>query len=104
MHSRITLLEIDTLRFDIDTLRERFATDVAPLLREQPGYRGVIAQTTAEGKAVLVSLWETPGALEAAAGFAAAALEDFATAFRSPPGREAYEVVYLDLAPVEAAV
>jgi hypothetical protein len=98
MFSRVTLLEIDTLRFDIATLKERFEREVAPLLREQPGYCGVIAQTTPEGKAVLVSLWETQESLDEAAGFAAAALADFATAFRSAPGRESYEVVFADLA------
>lgn len=104
MYSRITLLEIDTLRFDIGTLRDRFEHDVVPALRKLDGYLGVIAQTTPEGKAVLISLWETQEALDAAAGFAAAALADFAAAFRAPPGRESYEVVFLDLAGVTAAV
>ena len=98
MYSRITLLEIDTLRFDLTTLRERFERDVVPGLSELDGYCGVIAQTTPEGKAVLVSLWETQEALDAAAPFASEALSNFATAFRSPPGRESYEVVYADLA------
>lgn len=104
MYSRITLLEIDTLRSDVSDVAERFAHEVAPALRELDGYQGVIAQTTPEGKAVLVTLWETQEALEAAAGFAGAALESFATSFRAPPGRESYEVVYLDVAGVETGL
>jgi heme-degrading monooxygenase HmoA len=104
VYSRITLLEIDTMRADIATLRERFEHEVAPRLRELEGYVGVVAQTTPEGKAVLVSLWETQETLDAAAGFAADALADFATAFRSPPGRESYEVVFADLPHVAAGV
>lgn len=104
MVSRITLLEIDTLRVDIASVRERFEREVVPVLREHAGYLGVIAQTTPEGKAVLVSLWESRDALDEAAAFAAEALEDFATAFRSPPGREAYDVVYADLERLPASV
>lgn len=104
MVSRVTLLEIDTLRVDIATLKSRFEREIAPALREFDGYRGVIAMSTPEGKALLVSLWETPEALEAAAGFAGTALADFATLFKAPPGRELYDVAYLDLVEHEALV
>ena len=97
MVSRVTLFEIDTLRVDIATVQARFEREVAPKLREFDGYHGVIALSTPEGKALLLSLWETQEALEAAAGFASAALADFATMFKAPPGREIYDVAYLDL-------
>ena len=41
MYSRVTLLEIDTLRVEIDDVLERFETEILPALREQPGYEGV---------------------------------------------------------------
>jgi hypothetical protein len=102
MYARVTLLEIDTVRFDLSDVLARFEAEVVPELREQEGYEGVIALTTPEGKAVLIGLWATEEALHAASGFANAALESFATMFTAPPGREYYEVVYFDAARVPA--
>lgn len=96
MHSRVTLLEIDTLRVDVDEAVERFKAEVLPALREQDGYEGVLVLVNPEGPGMLVSFWSSEQAMEAAAGFASAALEGFATLFRSPPGREHYELRVLD--------
>lgn len=96
MHSRVTLLEVDTLRHDLDEAVERFKADVLPALREQEGYEGVLVLVNPEGPGMIVSFWSTAAAMEAAAGFASAAVERFATIFRSPPGRERYEVRVLD--------
>ena len=46
---------------------------------------------------MLVSVWEDEDAADRSAGFAAEALEDFVTMFRSPPGREGYEVVLAEM-------
>ena len=60
MYARVTLLEIDTMRTAsaaaVELLRARRCS---PDLRDQPGYRGVYVLPTPEGKAALMSLWET---------------------------------------------
>ena len=97
MYSRVTLLEIDTVRADMESALELFREDVFPQLREQEGYEGAYVLTTPEGKALIMSLWETE---EAAAGdhgrFYTEQLEHYLTLFREPPGRERYEVALAD--------
>jgi hypothetical protein len=97
MYSRVTQLEIDTLRTTIPAAVERFEELVLPALREQDGYEGVVVLANPDGKALLVSVWEDEDAASASAGFASHALEDFATMFRSPPGREGYDVVFAEM-------
>ena len=99
MYARVTQLEIDTVRLSVDEVLERFRSEVLPALRQQPDYRGVYAMSTPDGRAVLVSLWATE---EAAAGlndggWYSTVLSEFATFFRSPPGRSYYEVLVADL-------
>lgn len=96
MHSRVTLLEIDTLRHDIDAAVAAFGAEVLPHLRELDGYEGVLVMVNPEGPGMIVSFWRDAASMEAASGFAAGAVEQFATLFRSPPGREHYEVRVLD--------
>ena len=98
MFARLTLLEIDTVLVSMDEALDHFQRDVAPRLREQPGYRGVFVLSTPEGRGALLSLWETEqqAAIEGDHHFYGEALESFATFFRSAPGRERYEVVYVD--------
>lgn len=98
MFARLTLLEIDTVRMSMDAALDSFQTDIAPRLREQPGYCGVFVLSTPEGKGALLSLWETEeqAAVEGDHQFYGEALGSFATFFRSAPGRERYEVVYVD--------
>jgi hypothetical protein len=98
MYARLTLLEIDTVRTSMAAALERFRSEVAPRLAEQAGYRGVFVLTTPEGKGALLSLWDTAeqAAIEGDHAFYAEALGAFATLFRSPPGRERYEVAFVD--------
>lgn len=98
MYARVTLLEIDTLRVDMADAVEIFEAEVLPNLREQEGYRGIYVLTTPEGKGVLLSLWDTEEAAEAAAdsGWYAETLERYMTLFRAAPGRERYEVAFVD--------
>jgi heme-degrading monooxygenase HmoA len=98
MYARLTLLEIDTVRTSMGTALEHYETKVAPRLREQPGYRGVYVLATPEGKGAILSLWDTQeqAATEGAHSFYAEALGSFATFYRSAPGRERYEVLYVD--------
>jgi heme-degrading monooxygenase HmoA len=97
MYSRVTLLEIDTLRTTIAAAVEQFEERVLPQLREEDGYEGIVVLANPDGKAMLVSIWEDEYAANASAGFASHALEEFVTMFRSPPGREGYDVVIAEM-------
>src|SRR5918996_5285908 len=97
MYSRVTLLEIDTLRVDIDEAADLFRAEVAPRLAEQEGYEGAVALVTPEGKGMIISFWETEDGAQDASGIASAELERNVTMFRSPPGREYYEVAFADM-------
>jgi hypothetical protein len=97
MYSRVTLLEIDTLRTSMDAALGLFTEHVLPGLREQEGYEGVLVLTTPEGRGMIVSFWETESDADAASAFATGALDRYVTLFRSPPGREYYEVGFADL-------
>ncbi len=96
MHSRVTLLEVDTLRTSIDDAVAAFDAEVLPRLQQLDGYEGVLVMVNPEGPGMIVSFWRDAASMEAASGFAAGAVERFATLFRSPPGREHYEVRVLD--------
>jgi heme-degrading monooxygenase HmoA len=100
MYSRVTLLEIDTLRVDIDDAAELFRADVAPRLAEQEGYEGAVALVTPYGKGMIITFWETEAGAQDPAGIASAELERNVTMFKSPPGREYYEVAFADMAGV----
>ncbi len=95
MYSRVTLLEVDTVRVDMGAAVELFRDDVLPRLREQEGFEGVLVLGTPEGKAMLVTLWATESAAAAGteAGFYTEELARHATLFRAPPGREQYKVL-----------
>ena len=99
MFTRLTLLEIDTLRTDMESAVERFRTEVMPELHKQPGYAGVVVMATPEGAAAVLSFWETSEAADTAGsnGFYAEVLERYTTIFRSPPGRERYQVALAEL-------
>ena len=94
MYARTTLLEIDTLRVSVDDALAQFEASVMPRLQEQPGFAGMYALTTPEGRAMLISFWDTAEQADASteAGWYPAVLAEFTTLFRSPPGRERYEV------------
>ena len=97
MYSRVTLLEIDTMRIDPADARELFRAQVLPDLREQQGYEGSVALITDEGKGLIATFWGTEDEARDSSGFASAELERFMTIFRAPPGREVYEVAVADL-------
>ena len=103
MYSRVTQLEIDTMRIGPADASALFAYEVLPELREQPGFEGVVALISEEGKGLIATFWETEEEARDASGFASAELERYVTIFRSPPGREIYEVAVADL-PEEVSV
>ena len=103
MYARTTLVEIDTVRISMDEALELFKEHVLPGLEQQDGYLGVFVLTTPEGRGMIMSLWESEDASASAGGFATGALERFMTLFRTPPGRETYEVVIADVPATAAA-
>jgi heme-degrading monooxygenase HmoA len=94
MYARTTQLEIDTVRVSVDAALALFEEAVLPRLQEQAGFRGVYVLTTPDGRALLVSFWATAEAADASAesGWYPEVLAEYTTLFRSPPGRERYEV------------
>jgi hypothetical protein len=92
--ARTTLLEIDTMRTSVDDALAVFEAEVIPRLRQQDGFAGIYALTTPEGKAMLISFWDTAAQADADAesGWYPSVLSEFTTLFRSAPGRERYEV------------
>jgi hypothetical protein len=98
VHARVTLLEIDTVRVPLHDAVATFADQVAPRLRSQPGYRGVYALATPEGKAMLVSFWDTAEQADSndTNVWYSDVLAEFVTLFRAPPGREHYEVRFAE--------
>jgi heme-degrading monooxygenase HmoA len=103
MYSRVTLLEIDTLRVPMHEAAAVFEEQVVPGLRSQHGYEGAVALATPEGKGMIITFWDTEEGAQDTSGFATAELERFVTMFKSPPGREYYEVAFADLAGVLVA-
>jgi hypothetical protein len=98
MYARVTLLEIDTLRVSVADAIEQFRSQTLDRVRAQPGYRGVWVLATPEGKGLLMSLWDTEAQAEVEGDhrFYGEELGRFATLFRSAPGREEYQVLYVD--------
>lgn len=99
MYARVTQLEIDPVRADVRAALQLFKHEVVPMLEQQDGYAGVLVLVTGEGKGLITSLWGSEAAADAATetGFYADVLARYVTLFKSPPGRERYEVVFADV-------
>ena len=98
MHARVTQLEIDTTRIDMDEAVRLFRAEVLPALRDQEGYDGTYVLANPDGKALLLTFWESEEAAEAHAptGQYSEHLARFAAIFRAPPGRGRYAVLVAD--------
>jgi heme-degrading monooxygenase HmoA len=97
MYSRVTLLEIDTVRIGVAEAAELFKEQVLPQLSEQDGFEGAVVLATPEGKGMIITVWETEEAAASTAAFAAGVLETHMALFKAPPGREYYEVVFAQM-------
>lgn len=95
MFARITLFEIDTLRINLDDALEMFKEMILPEARKQEGYEGMYVMRTSEGKGLVMSLWANEEAATAGvtSGYYEEQVAKFVTFFRSPAGRESYELV-----------
>ena len=97
MYARVTLLEIDAVRADVNDVLERYRQEVLPEVTSQPGYEGMFVLANPEGQGLIMSLWRDEESLEATMPIASGAVERFMTVFRDAPGRESYEVRLADL-------
>jgi hypothetical protein len=98
MFARVTQLEIDVMRASVEEATARFDAEVLPALRERPGFRGALVLANPVGFGTIVTLWETEADAAPSEEYEAT-LQRYVTLFRSPPGRETYEVVLADLPP-----
>jgi heme-degrading monooxygenase HmoA len=100
MIARVTLAEIDAVRMSVDQAVDLFRDSVIPALREQEGYEGVYVLLSDEGKVLVLTFWESDEAADAgiagSRSFYAEQINKFVTLYRSPPGREIYEVMLAD--------
>lgn len=95
MFARVTPFEIDTMRISIADAEKLFDDTVVPHLGEQPGFAGFVVMRNAEGKGLVISLWENQAAADASvqSGQYGEHIARFITFMRQPPGREHYEVI-----------
>jgi len=68
-------------------------------MQGQEGYEGVCVLATPEGKAMVITFWESAEASEAEvqSGFYAEQVQKFVTFYRAVPGREGYDVVIAEM-------
>jgi hypothetical protein len=96
MFARVTQVEIDVMRTSVAEAVARFDAEVMPALRGRPGFEGAMVLAGETGFGTIVTLWA--GEREAAPDEEyEATLARYVTLFRSPPGREVYEVVLAEL-------
>jgi heme-degrading monooxygenase HmoA len=95
--ARVTTADIDTVRTCAEDAVDVFRESVLPALHEQPGYEGAFVLLSPEGKALVLTFWatveEADAGIAGARSFYAEQVAKFATIYRSPPGRESYDVV-----------
>ena len=107
MVARVTVAELDFVRMSLEESTEVFRDSVVAALRQQDGYEGSLVLVSPQGQALALTFWRDEEAADAglAGGrsFYAEQVEKFVTIYRSPPGRETYEVVLADL-PVLAPI
>jgi len=98
MIARVTLADVDAVRTSLAEALELFRASVSPALAEQNGYEGCYVLTTPEGKALVVTVWRDEEAADAGLrnGYYAEQVAKFGTFYRSPPGRETYDVGIAD--------
>jgi hypothetical protein len=105
--ARATIAEIDFVRMGLEESVDLFRDSVVAALREQDGYEGCLVLVSPQGQALALPFWRdeesADAGLEGGRSFYAEQVEKFVTIYRSPPGRETYEVVVADL-PVVAPI
>ena len=107
MVARATIAELDFVRMSLEESTDVFRDSVVAALRQQDGYEGCLVLVSPQGQALALTFWTGEEAANAGLaggrGFYAEQVEKFVTIYRSPPGRETYDVVLADL-PVVAPI
>ena len=105
MIARLTTADIDTVRTSVENAVDVFRESVLPALHEQPGYEGSYVLLSPEGKALVLTFWATvedaDSGIAGARSFYSEQVAKFATLYRSPPGRESYDVVLAEAPTVQ---
>ena len=105
MIARLTTADIDTVRTSVENAVDVFRESVLPALHEQPGYEGSYVLLSPEGKALVLTFWATvedaDSGIAGARSFYSEQVAKFATIYRSPPGRESYDVVLAEAPTVQ---
>jgi heme-degrading monooxygenase HmoA len=98
MVAQVTLADIDLVRVSLQSVTDLYRESVLSALQEQPGYCGAYGLATPEGKAMVITFWETEEDAQAhiASGFYEEQVQKFVTFYRATPGRESYEVMIAD--------
>jgi heme-degrading monooxygenase HmoA len=103
--ARLTTADIDTVRTSVENAVDVFRESVLPALHEQPGYEGSYVLLSPEGKALVLTFWATvedaDSGIAGARSFYSEQVAKFATIYRSPPGRESYDVVLAEAPTVQ---
>jgi heme-degrading monooxygenase HmoA len=104
MVARATMAELDPVRMSVEDAVEVFRDSVVPALREQDGFEGVYVLVSPQGQALALTFWRDEEAatagLAGGRSFYAEQVEKFVTIYRSPPGRETYEVALAEAPPL----
>ena len=105
MVARATLAEIDVVRMSVASALKLYRESVLTAQHRQPGYEGGYVLSTPEGKALVITFWATAEDADAGlvSGFYDEQVRKFATTFRSPPGRELYDVSIAEPPSTDAA-
>jgi hypothetical protein len=95
MVARVTLAEIDPVRVNVEDAVEVFRESVLTALDDEPGFEGAYVLLSPEGKVLVLTLWASneDAVRGLRSGFYGDQLLKFVTIFRSPPGRDTYNVV-----------
>jgi heme-degrading monooxygenase HmoA len=103
MVARVTLADIDLVRVSLEAVTDLYRDSVIPALQEEPGYCGAYGLATPEGKAMVITFWETEEDADrgVATGFYDEQVQKFVTVYRATPGRESYEVMVADMPAVK---
>lgn len=103
MVAQVTLADIDLVRVSLEAVTDLYQESVVPALQEQPGYCGAYGLATPEGKAMVITFWETEEDAQAhvASGVYDEQVRKFVTFYRATPGRESYEVMIADMPAVK---
>ena len=99
MVAQVTLADIDLVRVSLEAVTDLYRQSVVPALQQEPGYCGAYGLATPEGKAIVITFWDTEEDAQRhiASGVYDEQVQKFVTSYRATPGRETYQVMIADM-------